>query len=78
MKALEKRIKALEQHEAGTLLFPNFLLSGLPEPYLSFHSTGKMGEYCTMNEAGKAILSGTIYELIQTKYTEYEKTIKPD
>lgn len=77
MTALKKRIKALEMHHTGTLLFPNFLLSGLPEPYHSFHSTGKMGEYCTMNEAFNAILSGTIYELIQTKYTEYEKTIKP-
>jgi len=76
---LNKRVRALEQRiDTGNLLFPTFLLSGLDEPYQSFHDSGMMGNYCTMKEAGKAVLSGTIYELIQTKYKEYEKAINPN
>ena len=76
---LKKRIETLEQRsDTGKLLFPKFLLSGLDEPYQSFHDNGIMGKYCTMKEAWKAIVSGTIYDLIQTKYKEYEKLIKTD
>ena len=71
----EKRIKALEQKTQSTpLLFPAFLLAGIPDPFLSFHDSGRMGRCCTMNEAFQAIISGSIYELIQTKYRQYEQT----
>ena len=76
---LNKRVEALEQRiDTGKLLFPTFLLSGLDEPYQTFHDSGMMGNYCTMKEAWKAIVSGTIYDLIQTKYKEHEKSIKTD
>ncbi len=70
----EKRIKALEQKtETARLLFPAFLLAGLPDHLLTFHDSGKMGTCCTKDEAFQAFRSGNIYELIQTKYREYEQ-----
>ena len=71
----EKRIKALEQKtETARLLFPAFLLAGLPDPLLSFHESGRMAKCCTKDEAYQAFRTGSIYELFQTKYREYEQT----
>lgn len=68
-----KRLEALEQgYGSPRLLFPNFLLEGLPEHLEAFHNSGQMGQCCTLDEAGRAVFTNTIYELIQRKYREHE------
>lgn len=68
---LKKRIEALEQKRSSKkLLFPDFLLNGLPDHLSEFHKSGLMAKYCTLSEAWQAVRTNRIFELIKQKYHE--------
>lgn len=74
---LEKRIQQLERtSKTVQLRFPGFLLTDIPEYLRDFHDSGQLAKYLTHEQAGRALMTGTIYETIEAAYAQHKKTAR--